>query len=55
MKQDGKEKNEECIKQVNLFSESLGKAANAQSCFNKVYKGIKEEMKYYDRRSEARK
>lgn len=54
MKQDGKEKNEECIKQVNLFSESLEKAANAQSCFNKVYKDIKE-MKYYDRRSEARK
>lgn len=49
------EKNEECIKQIERFSEDLCKAANAQSRFNKVYKDIKEERKRNDRRKEARK
>ena len=48
-------KNEECIKQVERFSEALCKAANVQSRFNKVYKDIKEERKRNDRRKEARK
>ena len=48
-------KNEECIKQVERFSEALCKAANVQSRFNKVYKDIKEERKHHDRRTEARK
>ncbi len=48
-------KNEECIKQIERFSEDLCKAANAQSRFNKVYKDLKEERKDHDRRTETRK
>ena len=48
-------KNEECIKQVERFSEALCKAANVQSRFNKVYKDLEEERKRNDRRTETRK